>query len=532
MTWPVTRRGRLPAALSSRRARSSLGAAATAAAGRRSHAEPDTEGSSCWSPCRAPDVDLAGVTVEPSTAPTPRATAAPAAPPTDVKRTAVLAIDTSDSMKGAAVRRRQGRRSTYLDTVPDTSRSASSPSTAPSRSSLSRASTGTPPAPSSRPPPRPQTTLYDGVMAATRWRATRASARCCPLRRRRHQRHPARRRHQGGSDADVRVDVVSLEQTGEAPPRSTDVADAGQGHVIARPAALTAAFSSEADVLARQVLVTAQVPGCDHDRATPTVAVTLPPTHGRLRPRSPRSAAAPAAQRRHVRRSAPAADPRLRPPHVAMYGASSRSASVCSACSWSGAPQARPPSPPGADRQPTAGSSGRAARPRPRSSPTPRSPAKPTRGRGAAPPTRASRPDRPRLEGPGMARDPPEWLLLHVGIAFAGGLLGVLLGAGNPCWPALPGAIGAVGPWIYLALMHPRRLNAFDGPRRHPAADVRQPLRRMSLAQSIDTIVNEGAGADRRGVPASHRREPARGRPRGRPRRRRRGCRALTSSGW
>ena len=69
-------------------------------------------------------------------------------------------------------------------------------------------------------------------------------------------------------DAGVLADVVALEQSGKALEALQSLATAGQGQVISSdPAALQAAFAAEADVLARQVLVTATLPvGLRQDR--------------------------------------------------------------------------------------------------------------------------------------------------------------------------------------------------------------------------------------------------------------------------
>ena len=62
--------------------------------------------------------------------------------------------------------------------------------------------------------------------------------------------------------ADIKVDVISLGQTGaEAAPLET-IAAAGRGTVLSTqdPEALSEAFASEAQALAKQVLVTVEVP--------------------------------------------------------------------------------------------------------------------------------------------------------------------------------------------------------------------------------------------------------------------------------
>jgi tight adherence protein B len=98
------------------------------------------------------------------------------------------------------------------------------------------------------------------------------------------------------------------------------------------------------------------------------------------------------------------------------------------------------------------------------------------------------------LEAAGMALRPAEWLLLHAAIAVGGGLLGVLIGAGNLILGIVCILAAIVGPWVYLRRKRSMRLRAFG----MALADTLQLMSGslsagLSLAQSIDTIVREGA---------------------------------------
>lgn len=98
-----------------------------------------------------------------------------------------------------------------------------------------------------------------------------------------------------------------------------------------------------------------------------------------------------------------------------------------------------------------------------------------------------------RLEGAGMALKASEWLLMHVGIAFVAGILGLLISGGNPIGLLVFLVLGAIGPWVYLSLKRARRLKAFGA----NLADTLQLMAGslsagLSLAQSMDTIVREG----------------------------------------
>lgn len=99
-----------------------------------------------------------------------------------------------------------------------------------------------------------------------------------------------------------------------------------------------------------------------------------------------------------------------------------------------------------------------------------------------------------RLEAAGMAMKPAEWLLLHAAITTAAGLTGLLLSNGGIALTLLMVAAGALLPWLYLGIKRKRRLKAFNA----QLADVLQLMSGslsagLSLAQSADTVVREGS---------------------------------------
>ena len=99
-----------------------------------------------------------------------------------------------------------------------------------------------------------------------------------------------------------------------------------------------------------------------------------------------------------------------------------------------------------------------------------------------------------RLEAAGIALKPAEWLLLHFGVAVALGMAGLLLGGGNAIFMLVALVLGLVLPWLYLGFKKRRRLAAFSG----QLADTLQLMSGslsagLSLAQSLDTVVREGA---------------------------------------
>ena len=98
-----------------------------------------------------------------------------------------------------------------------------------------------------------------------------------------------------------------------------------------------------------------------------------------------------------------------------------------------------------------------------------------------------------RLEAAGLALKPAEFLLIHFGVAFGFGLFGLLLGGGSVLFMLLGLFFGLVLPWLFLSFKRRRRLAAFNG----QLADTLQLMAGslsagLSLAQSVDTVVREG----------------------------------------
>jgi tight adherence protein B len=98
-----------------------------------------------------------------------------------------------------------------------------------------------------------------------------------------------------------------------------------------------------------------------------------------------------------------------------------------------------------------------------------------------------------RLDGAGMSLKPPEWLLMHAGIAVGTSFVLFLLFGTNVIMGAVGLLVGLAGPWFYLGFRRSRRVKAF-------AAQLAPTLQLMagslqaglSLPQTIDTVVREG----------------------------------------
>ncbi len=96
-----------------------------------------------------------------------------------------------------------------------------------------------------------------------------------------------------------------------------------------------------------------------------------------------------------------------------------------------------------------------------------------------------------RLSGAGSALTPSEWVLVHAGVAFGGGLLGLMLG--GVAMSVLLLILGIVMPWVYLKFRHGRRLNKFNAQLAQTLGLMAGGLQAgLSLPQAVDTVVREG----------------------------------------
>lgn len=98
-----------------------------------------------------------------------------------------------------------------------------------------------------------------------------------------------------------------------------------------------------------------------------------------------------------------------------------------------------------------------------------------------------------RLASAGSEFKPSEWLLVHVGVVFATGLVGLLVGKGNLIVGLLFVLVGIFLPPIYLRFMAARRRKKFDEALPEVLQLISGALSAgLSLAQAVDTVVNEG----------------------------------------
>lgn len=437
------------------------------------------------------EVDLDGVevTVDGKDA---EATAEPAGDDTTVRRTSVLAIDTSQSMKGSRFEAAKLAAQEFITSVPDdvsvgiVTFAGQVDTVLPPTTDRAAAQTVLDGLTLSK-----QTRLYDGVIQAVDVAGTEGQRSLLVLSDGADtSQTPIETATAAIEDAEVLADVVALDQAGDDLEALQQLATAGQGQVISSdPAALQAAFAAEADVLARQVLVTATLPS-GFQKTEAQVQVSLPTSSGAVTAEAFTSLRPPAAP--IVR------DTTWAPPPWALYAGSGAIALGLIGLVALLAPR-KDVELSAADRvtRYTAAQSGGQG------------------GDGAAglldtDVTFASAKETAanvlrrnqdldarishRLQAAGSELKSSEWLLVHGGIFFVAGLAGLLLGGGNLIIGFVFLAVGAVGPWFYLGFRRSRRRKAFN-------AGLPDTLQLMSgslaaglsLAQSIDTIVREGS---------------------------------------
>jgi tight adherence protein B len=464
---------------------------AVAADGSIAHVEPTPKGLRILvSVPPDADIDLDGVAVTVNDADAD-AEAVPAEGSTLVQRTAVLAIDTSNSMRGSRFRAAQDAALAYLDTVPDDVRvgvvsfaAEVTPSLQPTvdrdaaRSviedlTLSR-----------------ETRLYDGVLAAAEMAGTEGQRSVLVLSDGVDtSATPLDDVTEAITERELLLDVVALEQSGSDLEALERLADAGNGQVInADRAALAEAFSAEADVLAAQVLVTAQVPDGER-RSQGTIELRLPSSQGDI------TASAYTTIQGEVTPAAvaPAPDRGWSPPHWMMYAgvgavglgliglllvlvpSSARPLSVeervARYTASVGAPHAQPAK---ADGEPLAQAKEAAAQ---------------VLRHSQSLDSRITH----RLEGAGSDLKSSEWLLVHIAILVGSGAVGMLIGQGNVVVGLIFLILGILGPWFYLGFRRSRRRKKFNAALPDTLQLMSGSLAAgLSLAQSVDTIVREG----------------------------------------
>lgn len=441
------------------------------------------------------EVDLSKVTVavEGEDADASAAAAGAAEADTEVRRRAVLAIDTSDSMKGARFDSARAAAGVYLDTVPDDVevgivtfdaevRTLLEPTT--DRASAEAVVASLELARGTR--------LYDGIRTAVDELGDEGQRTVLVLSDGRNTNDTQLTDVTAAiEESGVQLDAVALDQAAADTAPLQALVDAGKGALVpADPSALSSAFAAEAASLARQVLVTAEIPSAVTAEEG-TIEVSLPTSAGVLTA----STFAPIGDGSPTPSSiaTEVAENALQLPTTAMYGGLA-ALGLGLLVLFGGILQMAGSRTPrtveqriaayGSAATPSAGA-GQAQFNLNEMKDAAASMLHRNRGLEA----RIER----RLEAAGNALKPAEWLLLHGLIAILGALIGLLLGGGSVLLLLLGLLAGLLLPWWWLGFKEKRRVKAFNS----GLADTLQLIAGslsagMSLAQSVDAVVNEG----------------------------------------
>jgi tight adherence protein B len=412
-----------------------------------------------------------------------------------VRRTTVLAIDTSNSMANRGrIEAAKAAANLFLDRVPDdvyvgivTFDSQVRTALEPTRDrddaravvdglTLSL-----------------QTRLYDGVISAVDAAGKEGQRSLLVLSDGRDtSKTPEADVVQAIGSAQVLVDVVALDQGGDALQPLQAMATAGKGTVIASDAeALEAAFSREAEALSRQVLVSGTVP----DSVTGdegSVSVTLVTDELTLTAQSYTAIRAAG----DTKASLPGPDgPTIDVPHGAMLAGvlGLGVAAMLLVLALVGA--GRRDQGESAEERILAHGRGvpagqHASGPRPDTAVL--DSARVAAGRMLGKNRGLEQRIATRLEAAGSALKPAEWLLMHSAIVLLAGVVGVML-TGDILFTLLFMLGGYLVPRLWLGRRRKRRLKAFSS----GLADTLQLIAGslsagLSLAQSLDTVVREG----------------------------------------
>lgn len=436
----------------------------------------------------AVDLDKVKATVDDQEA---EATAVPADADDAILRTTVMAIDTSKSMKGERFAAAQAAAREFISSAPadvllgvvtfDSDVETALPPTQDRAAALAVVDALE---------LKKQTLLYDGVLSAVQVVGDEGQRNVLVLSDGADTSDTALETVTAAiKESEVRVDVVGIQQDGEALAALQALADAGGGEVIsADPQALQATFAEQAAALARQVLVTVQVPR-SVERTEATLKVTLPTADGTVTAEAFTTVRSAALSETITR------DTAWSPPAWVMYAGPAAVGLGLILAVMLLVPKPKTVS--AADRvsEYTASQNQSAEAGGPLlDTDVAFASAKETAAgmlrRNKDLDERISR----RLEAAGSELKSSEWLLLHGGIFFLSGLLGIALGGGNPIIGALFLAAGLFLPWVYLGFRRARRRKAFN----QGLPDTLQLMSGslaagLSLAQSVDTIVREGS---------------------------------------
>ena len=288
------------------------------------------------------------------------------------------------------------------------------------------------------------------------------------------------------------VDVVSLDQENKpkAAAALSDLADAGNGQVIESTGdALADAFAAEAEILAEQILVSAPLPeGFDAEEAT--VTITLPTPDGKLV-----ASAFARIQDAPTEDTGPKIDPinpdeAIRVPEWALYAGIVVFGIGLVTAAMLLVPAKRQPMTLAERVTAYTGATGNKPEEKPENDPM-FDQAKAAAATVLEHNKGLEEKLQSRLTAAGSNFKPSEWLLLHVGVVIGSGILGLLLG--GIVLGILLTVLGFFLPRFYLSFKTGRRRSSFNTCLPDTLQLMSGSLSAgLSLAQSVDTVVNEG----------------------------------------
>ena len=343
------------------------------------------------------------------------------------------------------------------------------------------------------------TYLYDGLQQAVRTAGRNGQRSIIVLSDGRdHSTTPLSSVTRDVRTAHVKVDVVALHQTAQDKARLAPLSRAGGGSVLSAndPKALARVFAAEARTLAKQILITATVPRGSNPHGSLNVSVdaggktytdSAYVTLTSLKAK-PKPTVSPATQLQVAPQSV-SVTPRLMLGGLVALGLGLLLI-VLGFFSGMGKPKESLES-----RIDAYTASGRGKRPT--------GGAVPAQGMTAQIVDMADKALKSssgfesrlndRLEAASIALKPPEWLLLHGGIAMGAAAVTFALSGGSLLFGLVGLLAGIFLPWFFLGFKRSRRVKAFNsqlaGCLQLMAGSLKAGL---SLAQALDTVVREG----------------------------------------
>ncbi|GAB2755365.1 hypothetical protein GCM10027273_37770 [Nocardioides pakistanensis] len=454
-----------------------------------------------------PDLDSVSVSINDTVLEAVAEPAATADAAEQIRRTAILAIDTSKSMQGDRFTQAKAAAKAFLAAAPKDVHigivafagqvEVVQPPTL-DRGAASSVLDGL--------ELTFQTRLYDGVVTAVEAAGTEGQRSVLVLSDGRDTSATELSEVLEAIDAaELRVDAVALGAAARANAPLFEMAEHSEGHVVeaANPDSLTAVFNDQAAALSRQVLISAPLP-VDLAVAEGSLAVSVDAGGESYADRAFVSLGSPDAEPA----AAPIAPPRAVAPPTVQISDSMLIGGIVALglgllvvlAAALGAFGRRDKSrlDDHINAYTRAGAAAAAARARAAQQHDPaRSVAesavgvaqKALAGNKGFESTLAS-----KLDAAGMSLKPAEWLLVHSGMALVAAVLGFLLSSGGFLIMFLLFAFGLVLPWVYLSHKKGKRLKAFNAQLPETLQLVAGGLSAgLSLAQSLDTVVREGS---------------------------------------